>query len=68
MHNIKYDVVLFALGYFFQQQRTMEEKLSSVIKLLKLASEGDERYLRRIRLQDGYDYKSPSPFNPDVAR
>ena len=68
MHNIKYDVVVFALGYFLQQQRTMEEKLSSVINLLKQASEGDEQYLRCLNLTDGYDYNSPAPFNPDVPR
>ena len=39
-----------------------------MINLLKQASEGDERYLRRLNLTDGYDYNSPAPFNPDVPR
>ena len=46
----------------------MEEKLSSLIKLLEQASDGDENNLRRLHLADGYDYNSPKQFNPEVSK
>ena len=55
LRNYVVAVLSLLLGYFLQQQRTMEEKLSSVINLLEQAS-------------DGYDYNSPTQFNPEVSR
>lgn len=55
LRNSVVAVLSLLLGYFLQQQRTMEEKLSSMINLLEQAS-------------DGYDYNSPTQFNPEVSR
>lgn len=49
----------------FERQRIMEAKLTSVIDLMKCAADGDNTALDLLHLNEGFEYHTPEPFDPE---
>ena len=46
----------------------MEKKLSTLIALLEKAKDGDKKSLQFLNLEEGYEYESPAPLNPETSK